>query len=241
MPAGRAAHSGDRRPCSPAATARGLRRPFSHVWHTRRVSKRAPLLLLSLALLAACSQGTGTSGGGSSSSPSPQAASSSPAAGPQVETNPPGDIPDTQVFVDFKPAAGGFHLKVPEGWSQVQDGSAYVFTDKYNSIRVESISAAAAPTADSVRQGEVPQIQARTAHFSLGPITTVSRKSGMAILVKYTGDSPVNPVTGKVAHEDYERYDFWKAGTEVAVTLASPVGSDNVDPWKVVTDSFAWQ
>ncbi|MDT4904221.1 MAG: hypothetical protein QOH52_2237, partial [Pseudonocardiales bacterium] len=37
-----------------------------------------------------------------------------------------------------------------------------------------------------------------------------------------------------------ERYEFWKNGNEVVLTLAAPVGADNVDPWRKVTDSFAW-
>jgi len=37
-----------------------------------------------------------------------------------------------------------------------------------------------------------------------------------------------------------ERYEFWKNGTAVIITLSSAAGSDNVDPWKTVTDSFVW-
>jgi hypothetical protein len=41
--------------------------------------------------------------------------------------------------------------------------------------------------------------------------------------------------------EAVERYEFWRAGHEVVLTLSAPVGSDNVDPWRKVTDSFAWR
>jgi hypothetical protein len=60
------------------------------------------------------------------------------------------------------------------------------------------------------------------------------------VLINYRAQSPVNPVTGKVANEAVERYEYWHAGREVVLTLAAPVGSDNVDPWRKVTDSFAW-
>jgi hypothetical protein len=59
-------------------------------------------------------------------------------------------------------------------------------------------------------------------------------------LITYRDDSPQNPVTGKVAVEDVQRYEFYRSGTEVALTLSAPVGSDNVDPWRKITDSFAW-
>jgi hypothetical protein len=69
----------------------------------------------------------------------------------------------------------------------------------------------------------------------------VTRKAGPAVLVTYQADSPPDPVTGKVVRDDVERYEFWRNGTEVALTLAGSAGSDNVDPWKIVTDSFAWR
>ena len=54
-------------------------------------------------------------------------------------------------------------------------------------------------------------------------------------------DAPADPVTGKVVHDAVERYEFWRAGTEAILTLSGPVGADNVDPWRIVTDSFRWR
>lgn len=50
-----------------------------------------------------------------------------------------------------------------------------------------------------------------------------------------------NSVTGKTIRLAVERYEFWAKGTEAIVTLSGPVGADNVDPWKLVTDSFTWK
>jgi hypothetical protein len=61
------------------------------------------------------------------------------------------------------------------------------------------------------------------------------------VLVTYGADAAADPVTGKVVHDDVERYAFWKDGKEVVLTLSGPAGSDNVDPWRVVTDSFGWR
>jgi hypothetical protein len=52
-----------------------------------------------------------------------------------VESNPPGDIPDTTQYVSFR-SSKGFAVKVPEGWSQVNQAATLSFTDKLNTIAV---------------------------------------------------------------------------------------------------------
>src|SRR5438105_1112341 len=49
------------------------------------------------------------------------------------EVNPPGDIPDNQVFITFKSPAG-FSVKVPEGWARLDSPNETVFSDKYDQI-----------------------------------------------------------------------------------------------------------
>jgi hypothetical protein len=43
-----------------------------------------------------------------------------------------------------------------------------------------------------------------------------------------------------VTVQSVERYEFFRNGHTVTLTLAGPVGADNVDPWRRITDSFAW-
>ena len=74
-----------------------------------------------------------------------------------------------------------------------------------------------------------------------GSLTTVTRKAGPAVLIAYRADSAADPVTGRVVRDDVERYAFSRNGKQATLTLSAPVGSDNVDPWKVVTDSFTWR
>ncbi len=155
--------------------------------------------------------------------------------------NPAGDIPDNQVFVDYTPPSGGYHLKVPEGWARSEAGGAVVFTDKLNSVRMETAAAASAPTVQSATQTEVPAIKASAKNYEAGKVSQLSRKAGPAVLITYRADSDANPVTGKVIHLDVERYEFWRNGTEAILTLSGPVGADNVDPWRIVTDSFGWR
>ena len=157
------------------------------------------------------------------------------------EVNAAGDIPDNQVFVAFSPPTGGFTVKVPEGWGRVEAGSAVTFTDKLNSIRMESAAMATAPTVQSAQQDELPAIKAAAKNFAGGKVTAMTRKAGAAMLITYTADSAPDPVTGKVVHDAVERYEFWKDGSEVVLTLSGPQGADNVDPWRIVTDSFGWR
>jgi hypothetical protein len=185
---------------------------------------------------------------GSSSSPAAAPTSSSAASGPPTsgaapaqEVSPAGDIPDNQVFVAFTPPAGGYSLKVPEGWARTEAAGITTFTDKFNSIRLEAVPLPVAPTVASAQQNEVPAIRAGVAHYQAGKVSTVRRSSGPAVLITYGADGAPNAVTSKVVALDVERYEFWKAGTEVVVTLSAPHGADNVDPWRIVTDSFAWK
>jgi hypothetical protein len=188
------------------------------------------------------------SGCRSSSSPAPSAtipgATSSVRGAPNpnaTESNPAGDIPDTQAFVAYSAPGNKFTLRVPEGWARTSSGSTVLFSDKYNSLRIEIAAAPTAPTPASAQATELPAVRASAHEFSAGTAQNVHRTAGSTILITYRADSPANPVTGKVAVEAVERYEFWKSGTEVVVTLAAPLGSDNVDPWRKVTDSLSWQ
>jgi hypothetical protein len=151
-----------------------------------------------------------------------------------------GDIPDSQVFVDYRPAGGGFSVKVPEGWARTEAAGAVTFTDKFNSIRIETSTTAASPTPESALQNEVPLLQRAGAGFQLADVTSVNRSGGPAVLITYQADAPADPVTGKATRLDVERYEFWKDGHQVVLSLAGAVGSDNVDPWRTVSDSFRW-
>jgi hypothetical protein len=181
---------------------------------------------------------------------SPTATTVAPAtAPPVVDQNPPGDIPDNQAFVAVTPVGGtpvggtpvgGFTVNVPEGWARSDDSSGATFSDKYNSVHVESRLATSAPTVESATATEVPAV-AQAGHNVAGvKVSAVTRAAGPVVLITYEADSPVNDVTGKIARLAVERYEFWHQGTEVVVTLSGPVGADNVDPWRTVTDSLRW-
>ena len=177
----------------------------------------------------------GLSACGSSSSSSTEAANPNAA-----EVSPPGDIPDNQVFVDYSPPGAGYTVKVPEGWSRSSAGDAVTFTDKLNSVRLESGQATKAPTtADG--QVELRKLAGTVKGFQPGEVSTVQRSAGPALLVTYTGDGPPDPVTGKTVTDAFERYEFFQNGRLATLTLSGPQGADNVDPWRTITDSLRWQ
>jgi hypothetical protein len=204
-----------------------------------------------LVVLAAAGLCASACSSGSASTPAPQATSSTAAAPATAassqagaapagtETPPPGDIPDTTAYVAFRPSSGQYEVKVPEGWARTISPAAIFFTDKLNTISIYTTKAAA-PTVASARAVEVPAIQHPLHGFALTGVSVVSRSAGTAVLIRYSADSQPDPVTGKVYKDTFERYEFYKNGTEAVVLLGGPAGADNVDPWRTVTNSFRW-
>ncbi|GAA0969418.1 lipoprotein [Acrocarpospora macrocephala] len=167
--------------------------------------------------------------GCASTAPAPATAPTAQSA----EINPAGDIPDDTVFVTYRAPDGAYEVKVPEGWARTDQSTGASFTDKLNSVRIETKASTAAPTESSIR-AEVPGAQDAV-------VDTVRRSGGTAVRIVYRADSAPDPVTGKVVRDEVERYEFYSTGTEAILTLSGPVGADNVDPWRTVSESFAWK
>jgi hypothetical protein len=204
---------------------------------------RRPRVLVVAAVvgLTACGSGGPKSGGSATYGPACSSASTVAGSNSGPETNPAGDIPDDQAFVAYSPPDGLYSVKVPEGWARTQSAAHVAFTDKLNRIDLQVVDAPTAPTVESVKADDVPALAAANTCFDVGAVGTVTRTAGTAVRVTYRADAAADPVTGKVVPDDVERYTFWKDGKAVVLTLSGPVGSDNVDPWKIVTDSFAWR
>jgi hypothetical protein len=180
---------------------------------------------------------------GSSHTTSPSAGSATTAVGAPdpngTEVLPPGDIPDNQVFVSYSSPSGRYSLSYPQGWAQRQSGGTTTFTQYFNSIVVTS-APASRPTTSSVRSGDLAGLRALRG-FKLVKIDAVTRTAGEAIRIVYDQTSQVDLVTAKSVTLAVERYLFWRNGVVVTVTLSSPNGSDNVDPWRTVTNSLVWK
>lgn len=191
-----------------------------------------PLTALTLVLVIGATACGGGTGGTSSTAgaPNPNA----------PEVNPAGDIPDNQAYVAYAPPGGGYAVKVPEGWSRSTAGGAATFTDKLNAITMEARPAPAAMTVRQAERAEVPQLAHSVKGFKLGGIAVVRRRPGRVVRITYTAAGRPNPVTGKTVTDAVERYVFFHRGRDLVLTLSGPRGADNVDPWRIVTDSVTW-
>jgi len=215
--------------------------------------------LLTLFALTACA-GTPTQSSGiatapaslSPAYPNPTTAGGSPAvpaesAVPTQENplapdaNPVGDIPDGQVFVGYTASPGSYSLDVPEGWARTTNGTDVRFADKFNGLSVSLISAVSAPTVASVRANELDRLTHAGHAFQLGQVTELDLPGGHAIKISATLNSESDPVTGKQVRLEEDIYLFYHNGAEAMLQLWSPQGSDNVDPWKKISESFQWK
>jgi hypothetical protein len=56
----------------------------------------------------------------------------------------------------------------------------------------------------------------------------------------FTKQGPKDPVTGKRLALTVDRYEYAKNGKVAVLDLATPVGVDNVDAYKMISESFNW-
>ena len=156
-----------------------------------------------------------------------------------AEKNPPGDIPDTQIFVTFKSPAG-FSIKVPEGWSRTDTPGGAVFADKYDVVDV-SVAPGSAPDAVSVKAHEAKALAATGHAVTITSIKDVKLRGGRAVVIDYAANSDPNPVTGKQIRLERARYLIFGGGKLVTLDLAAPKGADNVDQWNLMSNSVRIQ
>jgi hypothetical protein len=156
------------------------------------------------------------------------------------EKNPPGDIPDNQVFIDYRSPLG-FKIKVPEGWARRETSDGATFNDKYNTIVLVMSQRADAVTVANVKQQEVPELEKGGKAVRVTAVKSVKLPAGSVVVVSYSSNSEPNPVTEKSIREENERYFFWQNGKLVTLTLSSPYGADNADQWDLMSKSFRWQ
>ena len=156
------------------------------------------------------------------------------------EKNPPGDIPDLQVFVTYQ-SPEGFSLKVPEGWGRTDLTHGASFVDKLDGVVVTVSDTASVPTVDSIRQSMVPQMKADGHAVQVSKVEQVSLPAGKAIRIVYSSNSLPNPVTSKKVRLEDNRYVYYQNGKEATLDLYAPYGADNVDQWQLMSRSFRWK
>ncbi len=158
-----------------------------------------------------------------------------------AEVNPPGDIPDTTAYVPFHSSAGRFSISVPEGWARVNRTSSVVFSSALNSVTVSWSPASSTATVATAKSTDVPALRASQQAFRLQSVASARLSGGKAVEIIYQVNSKPNPVTGKQYRLVVERFELVSKGQEDVLSLSSPVGADNVDPWRMVSESFRWR
>ena len=216
-----------------------------------RCTRQEPLAALAIIaltlVLVACgssgSQSTSTSTSASRpSSPTAANSNSTPVAGEvavATENSPPGDIPDNQAFVRYQ-APAGYAFEAPEGWARQENPTGVSFTDKLNSVTADMTPATAAPTVATATAADIPALASKTEAFEQVTVKVVDLPAGPALLIRYRANSAPDAVTGKQVRLEIDRYEFFKDGKLVALSLSAPAGSDNVDAWNQVAKSFTW-
>lgn len=202
-------------------------------------------LIVGALLLAGCGGSSSSSAPASTAAPSAAgqnqgAPARTPEAGPpsEAESAATGDIPDNQVFLQFRDPKAGYSIRYPEGWARRGSGSDVTFREKANVIHVV-VKPGPAPSEASARAGvealakSDPTIKVKAAEsLSLGGAT--ARK------VTYSRMSAPDPVTGKRLPLVIDRYEYGHGGKVAVADLATPVGVDNVDAYRMISESFRW-
>jgi hypothetical protein len=150
-----------------------------------------------------------------------------------------GDIPDNQLFLTFTDPVGGYSMSYPEGWTRKGDGRNVTFSDKNNIVHVV-VAAGPAPTVQSV-QSELAALQQKSPTLKFTAPQQINLKSGLAIKATYTTESPPNPITDKSVLLIVDRYELAHAGKRATVDLGTAKGVDNVDAYRMMSNSFRWQ
>ena len=154
------------------------------------------------------------------------------------EVSPPGDIPDSQVFITYKSPAG-FSFKVPEGWARKDADVTTSFQGKYDVVAATVAQIAQPLDINYAKQTLVADIQKGRA-VTLGKISLEKLPGGEAVKIAYSENSEPNAVTNKQIRMESERFYFAKNGKLVSLYLSAPFGSDNVDQWNLMSASFRW-
>jgi hypothetical protein len=164
--------------------------------------------------------------------------SSKPSAATEAQSAATGDIPDNQVFLTFKNTAAGYSIKYPEGWSQKGGGSDVTISDKQNTIHAV-VASGPAPTVASVK-AELAKLKSSDPTIKLSSPQQLTMKGVPVIKVTYTRLGTPDPVTGKRLQIITDRYEYARTGKRAVLDLGTPKGVDNVDAYRMISQSFTW-
>lgn len=105
-------------------------------------------------------------------------------------------------------------------------------------MAVDSLKASKAPTTSSAKSADVPRLQSSIPAFELRNISGVTVPGGQGVRIVFRRNSDPDQVTGKVYRDEVEEYLVYKAGRLVRMDLYGPVGGDNVDAYRTMSQSL---
>ncbi len=158
----------------------------------------------------------------------------------EPEKNPPGDIPDSQVFVHYTSPTDGFTLQVPEGWARTEVPGGAQWIDKFDGVKVVAAPVSAAPTAATAANTLVPALQAGGHAVEIGAVRDVVLPGGPAVRIDYHANSEPNAVTSKKVRLEASNYYYFHGAKLITLSLWAPAGADNVDQWELMSKSLKW-
>lgn len=231
-----------------------MAQPGSMTKHSARVRQRLYVSLAFAAIsIAALLGGCGSGGGSSSSStatkgstaPNPAAAtkpscdsSTASAGAPEAQSAAQGDIPDNQQFLTYSNGSGGYSISYPEGWARGGSSSNVTFEDKSNTVTIKVV-AGSRPTAASVTT-QLRHVAAGDPCLKAGTPQAITLGPNQAVKVTYSTQGQKSPVTGQRPKITVDRYVYFANGKVATLDLATPVGVDNVDAYRMISESFRW-
>ena len=201
-------------------------------------------LIAAALFVAGCGGGssaaTETSAPGTAQSPPGE----SPAAGTEAvpseaQSAATGDIPDNQTFLLFRDPGAGYSVRYPEGWARKGSGNDVTFQEKANVIHI-AVARGPAPTEASVAAGIEQMRKGDPTVHSTSP-ERLTLNGAPVVKVTYTRLSAPDPVTGKRLQLTIDRYLYAKGGKVAVIDLGTPVGVDNVDAYRMISESFQWR
>ncbi|MFN8161705.1 MAG: hypothetical protein U0R52_11760 [Solirubrobacterales bacterium] len=149
-----------------------------------------------------------------------------------------GDIPDNQQFLVFRNPAGGYSISYPEGWARSGRATQVTFIDKSNTISIRVVRGSH-PTPASVAGGLKREASSDPCLVAGKPRATTAGPNRV-VKVTYTTSGKRSPVTGKRPRITVDRYVYFRNGKVATVDLATPLGVDNVDAYRMISQSYRW-
>jgi hypothetical protein len=88
---------------------------------------------------------------------------------------------------------------------------------------------------------DVAALKTANASFAASSPARITLPGGPAFKVTYSTESSPSPVTNKRVTLAVDRYYLSKGGRQAIIDLGAPTGVDNVDAFRLISQSFRWR